>query len=218
MSYLIRCAKHAPALDAGVDSDDWKNCQVLKVKVFRPEGSDHRPETEFRLQYDDKGLYGLFTVRDRYVRCVAEHFQDSVCLDSCVEFFVQPSHGAGYLNFEFSASGVMLAQQHPDTLNPRTVFRSLTEAEVAGVQISHTLPDRIEPEMTGDIRYEVGFFLPFSIFAATNGTPVPVSRTVWRANVYKCGDKTSHPHWASWLPLQKLDFHTPFHFGDMEFE
>ena len=37
--------------------------------------------------------------------------------------------------------------------------------------------------------------------------PVPGDR--WRANFYKCGDETSHPHWASWSPVGRLDFHRP---------
>jgi hypothetical protein len=218
MSYLIHRAAKAPALDAGFDSGDWKNSRVLCVDVFRPEGSRHRPETRFRLQYDGEGLYGLFSVRDRYVRCVAEKFQDAVCHDSCVEFFVQPSHGAGHLNFEFNASGVMLAQVHGDTLHPRAVSRLLTEAEAADVRIYHSLPGRVEPEIADQVCWEVGFFLPFSIFAATHGAPTPVSGAVWRANVYKCGDGTSHPHWASWRPVKRLNFHEPDCFGDMEFE
>jgi len=218
MGYLIVRAATPPALDAGFDSADWRGSRALSVDVFRPEGSGHRPETRFRLQYDGAGLYGLFSVRDRYVRCVAEKFQDPVCRDSCVEFFVQPSHGAGYLNFEFNASGVMLAQVHGDTLHPRTVSRWLTGAEAAGVRIFHSLPDRVEPEIAGEVCWELGFFLPFSIFAATHGAPVPVSGTVWRANVYKCGDGTSHPHWASWRPVKRLNFHEPDCFGDMEFE
>ena len=94
MGYLIHRAGRTPALDAGFDSGEWSGCRTLNVDVFRPEGSGHRPETRFRLQYDREGLYGLFSVRDRFVRCVARKFQDPVCRDSCVEFFVRPATGA----------------------------------------------------------------------------------------------------------------------------
>lgn len=110
MGYLIHRAGRTPALDAGFDSGEWSGCRTLNVDVFRPEGSGHRPETRFRLQYDREGLYGLFSVRDRFVRCVARKFQDPVCRDSCVEFFVRPRPRRGYVNFEFSAAGVLLAQ------------------------------------------------------------------------------------------------------------
>lgn len=191
MGYLIHRAGRTPALDAGFDSGEWSGCRTLNVDVFRPEGSGHRPETRFRLQYDREGLYGLFSVRDRFVRCVARKFQDPVCRDSCVEFFVRP--GA-------------------DDVRP------LTEREAAGIRIYHSLPGRIEQELAQETCYELGFFLPFSIFAGTHGAPAPVSRTVWSGNVYKCGDDTSHPHWASWRPVRRVNFHEPDCFGDLEFE
>ena len=40
----------------------------------------------------------------------------------------------------------------------------------------------------------------------------------WRANFYKCGDQTSHPHWAAWSPVDELNFHLPRCFGTIAFE
>ena len=97
-------------------------------------------------------------------------------------------------------------------------MRPLTEREAAGIRIYHSLPGRIEQELAQETCYELGFFLPFSIFAGTHGAPAPVSRTVWSGNVYKCGDDTSHPHWASWRPVRRVNFHEPDCFGDLEFE
>ena len=43
------------------------------------------------------------------------------------------------------------------------------------------------------------------------------SGQVWRANLYKCGDQTSHPHWASWAPIgEALNFHQPGFFGGLD--
>ena len=38
-----------------------------------------------------------------------------------------------------------------------------------------------------------------------------------RANFYKCGDKTAHPHYLSWSPIDtpKPDFHRPEFFGEL---
>ena len=38
-----------------------------------------------------------------------------------------------------------------------------------------------------------------------------------RANFYKCGDKTAHPHFLSWSPVstEKPDFHRPEFFGEL---
>jgi hypothetical protein len=40
---------------------------------------------------------------------------------------------------------------------------------------------------------------------------------LWRANFYKCGDDTSHPHWAAWSPVDELNFHLPRCFGRLGF-
>lgn len=220
MGYLIRRAPAAPELSAGFDSDGWQRCETLQIDCFRPEGSRHRPETRLRLQYDDAGLYGLFSVRDRYIRCVAEKFQDPVCCDSCVELFVRPAAGTGYVNFEFNASGIFLSQHVADRRRrPETGdVRPLTREDAGGVRVHHTLAGRIDPEIAEETRYEVGFFLPFAIFGKTHGAPAPGSGTVWRGNAYKCGDMTSHPHWASWRPVKRLNFHEPDCFGIFEFE
>ena len=39
----------------------------------------------------------------------------------------------------------------------------------------------------------------------------------WRGNLYKCGDRTSHPHWAAWSPVDELNFHLPRCFGTLRF-
>jgi hypothetical protein len=45
----------------------------------------------------------------------------------------------------------------------------------------------------------------------------PVRGQRWRANAFKCGDQTSHPHWASWAPIgEALNFHQPGRFGWLE--
>jgi hypothetical protein len=45
----------------------------------------------------------------------------------------------------------------------------------------------------------------------------PVVGQRWRVNAFKCGDETSHPHWASWAPIgEALNFHQPEYFGWLE--
>jgi hypothetical protein len=48
----------------------------------------------------------------------------------------------------------------------------------------------------------------------------PGPGVTWRANFYKCADKTSHPHWLTWAPVNypKPKFHLPEYFGRIEFE
>ena len=41
--------------------------------------------------------------------------------------------------------------------------------------------------------------------------------TSLRANLYKCGDKTPHPHFLSWAPIEEAQpaFHRPQFFGEL---
>lgn len=220
MSYLVKRAQAKPDITAPFDAPCWADAEIMKIDRFYKEGSNFNPEVNFKLMYDAEGLYGLFEVHDQYVRCTNTQFQSGVCCDSCLEFFVRPAAGVGYQNFEISASGTMLCMH---ITNPgRTAkgfieYRFLTEEEVKDIKIFHTLPDTVEPEQQGPCTYRLGWFMPFSLFKHLNGAPVPTAGTVWRANVYKCGDKTSHPHWQSWTPLRAVNFHVPDEFGKIVF-
>ena len=200
----------------------WGNIPKVKLENFRVESSNHRPQAECQLQYDARGISGLYQVKDRYVRAAVTQFQGRVCTDSCVEFFITPSGGAGYVSFEFNCSGVMLTHHVLDPRRepggPLAKFRELTLEEVKGVKIFHTLSGKLEPEISEETHWRLGFFIPFELLTHVTGAAKPVSGTIWRANFYKCADSCSHPHWASWQPVYELNFHLPECFGKIEFE
>src|SRR5882757_2812779 len=108
MTHTIQLCTERPALTADWNDPAWKPTQSLEISHFRPEGSDHRPQTRARILYDGGGLHGIFRVRDRYVRCTRANYFDDVWKDSCVEFFVQPKADGGYFNFEFNCGGAYL--------------------------------------------------------------------------------------------------------------
>jgi hypothetical protein len=60
--------------------------------------------------------------------------------------------------------------------------------------------------------------VPFAFFERYVGKTPLLPGDRWRANFYKCGDATSHPHWASWSPVRELNFHRPDDFGTILFE
>lgn len=219
--YVIRETVAKPDLSADFNSEDWKNANTLVVDNFLPESSDHRPGVEFKMLYDEVGLYGIFSVSDRYVRCVAKGYQSSVCRDSCVEFFVTPKSGAGYFNFEFNCGGEVLTSYVRD--NSRAPggfadFEELADSDMDKIEIFHTMPKRIDPEIAEATDWRLAFHIPYEILTKYCGEVEHASGTEWEANFYKCGDATSHPHWASWNPVPKKDFHLPEEFGIIEFE
>ncbi|MDD5727048.1 MAG: carbohydrate-binding family 9-like protein [Victivallales bacterium] len=218
MSYLIKYVKDVK-LDSPWDGAVWKQADIVNIDKFC-RGSQH-PEAKCKLLYNENGIYGLFQVKDRYVRSVSTKFQESVCEDSCVEFFVEPAGGRGYLNFEFNCGGNMLVFLITDATRTQDGFadyRPLTEAEVAGMEQFTTMPPLVDPEITEPVIWRRGFFIPFAVFEKTTGMQTgKLSKQVWRANFYKCGNKTSHPHWASWQPLSAVNFHLPQCFGEIKF-
>jgi hypothetical protein len=221
MSYVIKHASDVKLSDSW-DGETWNKANIIDINLFRDRSSCHHPKTQCKLLYNEKGIYGLFRVEDKYVRSVSTKFQDGVCTDSCVEFFVGPEGGEGYLNFEFNCGGNMLVFQ---VIDPRRTekglakYNVLTEDDVDGMEQFTTMPEVVEPEITEPVTWRRGFFIPFSVFKKTTGMQEKeLSDQTWRANLYKCADKTSHPHWASWQPLTETNFHLPECFGEITFE
>jgi hypothetical protein len=218
MDYMVRAPR--PPLAAGWDDPAWAGRPALEIAAFRPESSDHRPRTLARLAYDENGLGGVFRVQDRHVRSVHTRFGQPVYEDSCVEIFVQPKPARGYLNFEMNAGGTLLASHitdHRRTADGFAAFTRLTEEDGGRVGVRSSLPRVVEPEVQDPLEWELAFFIPILLLEEYVGPIGPMAGQSWRANLYKCGDETSHPHWASWSPVDSLNFHLPGCFGTLNF-
>jgi len=218
--YAVRRAEVCPAMDGAWDGLAWSRAETLEIASFRPEGSSHRPRTLARLLYDGTSLHGIFRVEDRYVRSVHTRFGDPVYRDSCVEIFLQPRPDRGYLNFEFNAGGTLLAShvRNPErTLEGFKDFTPLPERDGRLVSVHHSLPRVVDPEVPKPVTWTLAFRLPLALLERHVGPLGPLRGQVWRGNLYKCGDATSHPHWASWSPLTARNFHLPGCFGELRF-
>jgi hypothetical protein len=135
-----------------------------------------------------------------------------VCADSCVELFFIPGEdtATGYFNLEVNCGGAMLFN-HQFARGDR-----VSEADCARIELAHSLPRRVDPEIAEPITWTVEYRLPFAVLGPTD---VPAPGVRWRANFYKCADGTSHPHWLTWAPVDRPapDFHVPECFGTLEF-
>ena len=80
------------------------------------------------------------------------------------------------------------------------------------------VPKIVEPEIQVPTVWRLGFAIPLSFFTKYTAIDPKLSGQVWHANFTKCADQTSHPHWLSWMPLSRLDFHLPDEFGELVFE
>ena len=221
MEYRVKRTAEPPELQGLWEGPVWSRAETLRIDRFLPQSSDHRPQAEARLLYDDACLYGVFRVRDRYVRCVHTEFQSSVCRDSCVEFFFQPDGATHYFNLEFNCGGTFLMYwaKDPDLAGGRLKeYTKVSEERARLLRVYHSLPEKIEPEIQGPVEWFLEFAMPFEMLEPYAGEIGDPAGRAWRANFYKCGDDTSHPHWASWAPLDEKNFHLPRCFGDVTFE
>jgi hypothetical protein len=220
--YTVRRTDVAPALGGDWDGPVWGKAETADLTHFLPKSSDHRPRAQARVLYDDAGIYGMFRVEDRYVRCVNTQFQDQVCRDSCVEFFFNPKPGAGYFNFEFNCGGTFLCYYITDPSRrhrgPIRQHVKLTEADAELVRIYHSMPSVVDPEITEPTTWFLEFFIPYALLEKYTGTLDVRSGAAWEGNFYKCGDATSHPAWACWSPVNEHNFHLPHCFGKLVFE
>jgi hypothetical protein len=221
MLYAVRTARIRPNLKGEWSGPAWEQADTLEIANFRPESSEHHPKTHARLLYTKDGLFGIFRVEDRYVRCLGSHYMDPVYKDSCVEFFVQPRRGKGYFNFEFNCGGSLFCFYIVDPTRVSGGWKDATplpEVDGQRVAVFHSMPEIVEPEISAPTEWVLEFFIPLDLLEKYVGPIGEVQRQEWQANFYKCADGTSHPHWASWSPVAEFDFHLPRCFGTIRFE
>lgn len=182
-----------------------------------------RPTTSFSVVQMGRSLIVNFSVHDRAVRCRYGNDQDPVYEDSCVEMFIQPAGVQGYFNVEMNAAGTLLMWYITDPhrgadgsfagANP--VPSALLSRIVRSTSLGREVPIEIEQE----VEWYVAYMLPFSILEEMSRTEIDLTAEPWRGNFYKCGDKTTNPHWASWSPVPGTapNFHQPQYFGTLHF-
>ncbi len=221
LTYRVARLPAAPADFSDWQGAGWVELPTLEAAAFRPESSPHRPQTQARFAVAGGAFCGLFRVQDRFVRCVHTRFQDPTHLDSCVEVFLQPKAGLGYFNFEFNCGGALAVFYITDPARIPGGFRAfqhLTPQDVQALAVYPSLPPLVEPEIQAPVQWTLGFAFPVALFEPYIGPLGELSGQTWRANVFKCADDSSHPHWAAWSPATELNFHRPQDFGAFQFD
>jgi hypothetical protein len=221
-SYRIACAQVLPEFEGRWDGPAWRLAAPLAVDHFHPRGTDHRPRTEAKLLHDERVLYVLFRVDDRYVRSVHTEFESDTYKDSCVEVFLQPQGLAAYFALEVNCGGAFSLRYIEDwtrTPNRFAKWAAVSAADASRVRVAHSMPTLVEPELATPVTWWVEVALPTTVMEPYCGPIGPLAGQHWRGNLFKCADETSHPHWASWSPIgEQLNFHEPAYFGELELE
>jgi hypothetical protein len=219
-SYSIKPCSSSFPLSGQWDHQAWQHAEIAAVSNFLKESSDHRPQTQVKLLFDDHSIHVFFKVSDRYVRATRTGYMADVWKDSCVEWFVQPKPDKGYFNFEVNCGGSLYASyvEDPERINNKLKkFTPLPYETCRTIGIYHSAPSVVEPENAGPVEWYIELSVPVNVFEPFIGFVRPLAGQEWRANFYKCGDETSHPHWAAWSPVSEKNFHRPQEFGKIRF-
>lgn len=179
-----------------------------------PEQFPYTPQVSFRMFHTGERLWLRFDVSERYTAALVTEDNGEVWTDSCAEFFLAPDETGYYYNFETSCIGRMLLgyrHTHADAVH------AAPEA-MASVRRFATLPAEPFAEHEGDNRWSLTLCIPpQALFRHRIATWDGLEA---RMNLYKCGDRLSHPHYLSWRPVasERPDFHRPESFGRVVFE
>ncbi len=218
-SYKVKRLLKPFEIDAVWEKAPWTDVKPLIVNRYMGEKPEHFPGVQAKLVYDDDAIYVIWRVEDRYIRSVAQKYQDAVYKDSCVEFFLTPNNNTsqGYFNLEINCGGTALFNFQKQ---PRKDVIQIPESYFLQVQIAHTLPEISDPEISEAKVWTVEYRIPFSVLKNFSVFNKPVQGSTWRANFYKCADNSSHPHWLTWalVDYPKPNFHLPAFFGELYFE
>ena len=198
----------------GVEETDLDTALELEGARFDisevnwPSDYPYAPFAHGRIARTEDALVVAFRVRglDRRGRHLGAAQQPGA--DSCVEFFVEDPDGRLYYNFEINPLGKVLAARGASRTG--RVQRPREEMQ----QILRTAQLEGEQDFEGGIwNWRVTLVIPFELI----GVDSEALPEQLRANFYKCGDKTAHPHYVSWNPVETPapDFHRPEYFGQL---
>lgn len=222
-SYTIQKATAEPKLDGAWDGPAWCDVPALTVGDFHPTSSSHRPETRVKAAYTPAGVYIIWQVKDQYVRSTRTGLNSYVWNDAAVEWFVRPKPDKGYFNFEMNCGGHLLTQYIEDPTPKKDDFFEqycwVPPEVLERVQIYHSLPEVVEPEIAEPVEWYNEYFIPFSLFEEFVGSLGDMAGQTWYGNFNKCAVDNSHPHWATWAPLgPPFSFHRPETFAPLTYE
>ncbi len=188
---------------------DWGRVPSARLGNFHWEKEvPYRPAAFAQLcAVRGQGVFVRMWSFEEPVRAAASRRDDPVYEDSCLECFLNPfPEQENYLNIEMNPKGVFLAEFGPGRVG-RTRLAELTPLSPEVSPFSLATPQ-------GDA-WGVLLSIPCELLEAVYRRPFLAAPCKMRGNFYKCGDKTEHPHFGAFFPVdsETLGFHNPLRFG-----
>ena len=171
----------------------------------------YKPAFSFRMAHTSQSLIIEYRVREASIASVAGRDNGRVWEDSCCEFFSQLPGDDFYYNMECNCTGRLLIG-----CGPVREGRHLAPASVLDkVQRWSSLGSDDITLVEGDFFWNMVLIIPKEAWFQSNVQSFDGMKM--KANIYKCGDKLSQPHFLSWnkIDIETPDFHRPDFFGEM---
>ena len=156
--------------------------------------------------YNDDTLWVRMEAVEAPVRATLTGELDSICTDSCLEFFFAPDPAdRRYFNFEFNPLGTIYLGFGAERA---TRVRQITKDSR---ELFHQTPFYTDAGWGIEFRIPLSFvqmYFPGYTFADDSC-----------CNFYKCGDRTEVPHYLAWAPLtsETPDYHRRQDFGTLRY-
>ena len=189
------------SLPMNIQDERWEKAQTVILDSVWENACPSPYKTVASMVHGDDGFSFKISTDEWPLRVTATEHNGSICVDSCMEFFFTPNTAdKDYINFEMNPVGATLTCIGEGRHNRRRI-------DIHGEGI--VIETLIRPECG----WEVMLFVPKSFlnkyFSSVDST--------FRANFYKCGDKTVIPHYSTWNPVftEKPDYHQPSLFGEI---
>lgn len=217
--YEVAKLKKAIKIDAKWNKSQWKKIKPIDIKLYMGKESAFKPQVQAKMMYDDANVYLIFQVKDRFVKSVMTKINDQVSTDSCVEFFFAPDfeHPLKYFNLEINAGGVPLLYYITKPMSGLTILK---DEEISQIEIAHSLPSVVDPEITEPVTWNIEYRIPLAMLRKYSNVTNPAPGVIWKANFYKTGSKTSNPNYLTWsfVDNPRPNFHLPQFFGTLKFQ
>jgi hypothetical protein len=206
-------------IDGDWQKQEWQKRDSVNIINYMGKIPVFQPVVKAKMMYDDENLYVIFKVNDRYIRCITSDVNGPVWEDSCVEFFFSPDTNfpLRYFNLEVNCGGTPLMHYN---IVPGKNKRVLDVSNIKMVEIAHSLPQIIDPEISDNITWTVEYRIPLVLPEKHSAVTHPKPGVEWRANFYKIAENNSNPHYITWAPVDNPvpNFHLPEFFGRLKFQ
>lgn len=189
------------------------NIPYNSIDVINWHAFPYCPKVEFAIAHTGDNILLHYRAEEDGVRAVAGEDLGNVWEDSCCEFFASPDADGSYYNLESNCIGTILlcnGKGREERMQaPLSALKKIDRWASLGRKIIG-LDEKAH-------QWELSLVIPVSAFFRHKIDNL--SSLIIHGNFYKCGDKTAHPHFLSWNPIDipSPDFHRPDFFGEIKF-